>query len=68
MIPAPAGTGSALRHRYSWLLLTLAPVLLAQGMHVRRRIPRLPEAAGARAGAVGEGRPLRLLIAGDSAA
>lgn len=68
MIPAPAGTGSALRHRHPWLLLTLAPVLLAQGMHVRRSIPRLPEAAGARAGVAGEGRPLRLLIAGDSAA
>ena len=32
------------------------------------RTPRLPEAAGPRAGRAGAGRPLRLLIAGDSSA
>lgn len=32
------------------------------------RTPRLPEAAGPRAGYMGIGRPLRLLIAGDSSA
>jgi lysophospholipase L1-like esterase len=48
--------------------LALAPLLLLQGRRVRRRTPRLPEAAGARAGALGSGPPLRLLIVGDSAA
>lgn len=48
--------------------LALAPVLYAQGRAVRRRIPRLPEPTGARAGKTGRGIPLRLLIAGDSAA
>lgn len=46
----------------------LAPVLLAQALHVRRVTPRLPEAAGERRGEYGEGRPLRLLVLGDSAA
>lgn len=48
--------------------MSLAPVLLAQGYHVRRITPRLPEAAGPREGQIGRGLPLRLLIAGDSAA
>jgi len=59
---------SAWRHAHPWLVLTLAPLLLAQGLHVRRVIPRLPEPEGARTGGGGEGRPLRLLITGDSAA
>lgn len=47
--------------------IVLAPALLWQGRQVRRRALRLPEAFGARAGAVGEGGPaLRLLIVGDS--
>ena len=49
----------------SWLLL---PLLLAQALYVRCRIPRLPEAAGARTGTCGQGQSLRLLITGDSAA
>lgn len=56
-------------------LAALAPVLLAQGLWVRRRALRLPEAAGPRAGTAGpragtagQGTPLRLLILGDSAA
>lgn len=35
---------------------------------VRRRVPRLPEAAGPRFGTLGSGKPLRVLILGDSAA
>jgi len=46
----------------------LGPVLLAQGMYVRRTVPKLPEPPGARESIAGEGPPLRLLILGDSAA
>ena len=50
------------------LKLALAPLLLAQAVHTRRRLPRLPEAAGAREGVVGRGAELDLLIVGDSSA
>ena len=48
----------------------LGPVLLAQGLRMRRVALRLPEAAGPREGRVGEprGQPLRLLFLGDSSA
>ncbi len=46
----------------------LAPVLLVQGRWVRWRVPVLPEPPGARQGDAGDGRPLRLLLVGDSAA
>lgn len=46
----------------------LGPLLLVQGLHVRRVTPRLPEPPGPRSGRAGVGTPLRLLIAGDSAA
>ena len=46
----------------------LAPVLAAQAVLVRRRAQFLPEPPGPRAGRSGAGRPLRLLIAGDSSA
>lgn len=48
--------------------LPLAPLMLVQALYVKRTIPRLPEPEGLRAGAVGQGRALRLLITGDSAA
>ncbi len=48
--------------------LALTPVLLAQGLLTRARMPRLPEAQGPRAGRVGSGHRLRLLVAGDSSA
>lgn len=48
--------------------LALGPVLFAQGRYVRWRVPQLPEPPGARTGIAGQGVPLRLLIAGDSAA
>lgn len=52
-----------------WLAtLTLGPLLLAQGHHVRRNVPLLPEPDGLREGVEGTGPPLRLLIFGDSAA
>jgi lysophospholipase L1-like esterase len=56
--------------RYAWqaAAVALSPVLLVQGLRVRRVTPRLPEPPGPRAGIAGHGPPLRLLIAGDSAA
>jgi lysophospholipase L1-like esterase len=51
------------------LKLALSPLLVAQALHTRARVPRLPEAAGAREGVAGRGATsLRLLIAGDSSA
>lgn len=46
----------------------LLPVLLGQAIMVRRTYIALPEPTGARAGTVGAGPPLRLLIIGDSSA
>lgn len=53
---------------HTFLYLALSPLLLLQGLYVRKVTPRLPEAAGARCGETGAGSPLRLLILGDSAA
>ncbi|WP_316013118.1 SGNH/GDSL hydrolase family protein [Roseobacter sp. HKCCA0434] len=46
----------------------LLPILAAQAFQIRRRALKLPEADGARTGHAGTGRPLRVLIAGDSSA
>lgn len=54
--------------RHTLATIGLGPLLLLQGLHVRRMTPRLPEAAGERQGELGSGPLLRLLIAGDSAA
>lgn len=54
-----------------WLKLStlaLLPVLFVQGTKVRKNTPCLLEASGERQGIVGNGRPLSLLILGDSAA
>ena len=50
--------------------LALGPLLVAQAMWTRRRLPRLPEPEGPRHGQVGAAcaTPLRLLITGDSSA
>ena len=48
--------------------ITLAPLIVPQGIWTNLRVPTLPEASGARLGSAGEGAPLRLLIVGDSAA
>lgn len=49
--------------------LALGPVLLPQGLWVRRTALRLPEAAGPREGIAGDGEAkLRLLVVGDSSA
>ena len=51
------------------LKLALSPLLLAQALHARRAIFKLPEAAGPRRGSLGHGAAaLRLLIVGDSSA
>ncbi len=54
--------------RLSLAKWTLGPLLLAQGHWVRRVTPVLPEPEGAREGVAGEGREIRLLVVGDSAA
>lgn len=50
--------------------LALSPLLVAQALLTRRRLPQLPEAAGRREGVAGAAAAtrLRLLIAGDSSA
>jgi lysophospholipase L1-like esterase len=48
--------------------LLLSPLLVAQALATRARLPRLPEAVGDRAGETGAGPLLRLLILGDSSA
>lgn len=51
------------------LKLALSPLLVAQALHARARVPRLPEAAGPREGALGRGELcMRLLLVGDSSA
>ena len=46
----------------------LSPLLLVQAAYVRSRALALPEPPGGRAGVVGQGAPLRVLILGDSSA
>ena len=53
---------------YEMTLVPLGPVYTLQGRYVRRVTPRLPEAPGPRAGTLGTGLELRLLLLGDSAA
>ena len=48
--------------------ILLLPVLIGQAIFVVIRIPKLPEASGPRAGTVGQGPRLRLLVLGDSSA
>jgi lysophospholipase L1-like esterase len=53
--------------RRARLALALAPIALPQGLIVKRRIPRLPEAPGQRYGQVGQGRScLHLVALGES--
>ncbi|MFZ4552416.1 MAG: SGNH/GDSL hydrolase family protein [Aquabacterium sp.] len=56
------------RLTHGLITLVLAPCLLAQGRWVRRMTPVLPEPDGPREGVIGRGRPLRVLILGDSSA
>lgn len=50
------------------LKLALSPLLVAQALATRQRLPRLPEPAGPREGVVGRGPRLRVLLVGDSSA
>jgi lysophospholipase L1-like esterase len=55
------------KHLAAILTPPLVPVLLAQGYWIRKRTPRLPDAAGPREGTVpGEGEPLKLIGVGES--
>ena len=58
--------GKAMSHRLA--LLLLGPLLYLQGRSARRMALKLPEATGPRQGQQGQGRAVRLLITGDSAA
>ena len=53
---------------YQFTTLVLFPLLIYQGLKVKRETPRLPEPPGDREGFAGNGPELRLLIIGDSAA
>lgn len=48
--------------------IALAPIIYAQARRLRDTMPVLPEPAGLRTGIAGAGRPLRLIIVGDSSA
>lgn len=50
-----------------FVLLGLSPVFLAQALHLRRTVPKLPEPGCPRQGSVGSGSDFRILILGDSA-
>ena len=50
------------------LTIGLIPSLLIQGYRVKKNTPRLPEANRIRKGQIGGGKPLSILILGDSAA
>ncbi|RQR55171.1 hypothetical protein DIE19_24615 [Burkholderia sp. Bp9126] len=56
---------------HAWIrraaLLGMAPLLAGQGIYTRAVTPRLPEPGGDRSGRTGNGPPLPVLIAGDSA-
>ena len=54
--------------RLAAAMVALSPVLICQGIYVRRVTLKLPEADGPRSGEAGSGVPLRLLVLGDSAA
>lgn len=48
--------------------IALIPALVIQGNRVKKKTLRLPEPAGEREGLIGQGKPLSILIVGDSAA
>ena len=54
--------------RETLIKLLLAPLLLLQGVYVRRVTPKLPEPPGERAGVAGSGPHMRVWVLGDSAA
>ena len=67
-LAAPPGSPRKVPAMSLTLKIALTPLLVWQALRTRRRLPRLPEAAGAREGTVGQGEPLRLVVAGDSSA
>lgn len=57
---APHRTRSALRYGYPWATVGLGPILLAQGIYLRRTVLRLPEPEGERSGVEGQGQNIRV--------
>lgn len=68
--PGARSPRSLLCLRLLWGLASLSiPLMLVQALHLRRRIPRLPEAQGPAQGRAGSGESsTRLLIVGESTA
>jgi lysophospholipase L1-like esterase len=60
---AMTGLNSYFKIFLAWLL---SPLLLLQAVWVKKRTPRLDEAAGAREGSAGKGASFKLLAVGDS--
>ncbi len=50
------------------LLILMSPIIILQGLYVRRVTPILPDPDGSRQGVQGSGMPISILIIGDSAA
>lgn len=54
--------------RQHWLIFALlSPLFAVQALYLKRTVPRLPEPKCPRTGVSGQGRPLKILILGDSA-
>lgn len=62
------GSSSGLGLAGSLVAVGLSPLMLAQGLYLRRSVPQLPEPEGKRQGEQGQGSELKLLIVGDSSA
>ena len=56
------------RMGYKLATIGLFPLIIVEGLYVRRVTPRLPEPQGSRSGMDGSGPPVSLLLLGDSAA
>jgi lysophospholipase L1-like esterase len=55
------------KHLAATLTLPLLPILLVQGLWLKKRTPRLPDAGGSLEGTIaGSGEPIRLIALGES--
>ena len=55
-------------YKEALVAFSVGPLMYIQGMIVRKYAAELPEAIGPRAGTIGHGKPLRVLVLGDSSA
>jgi len=55
-------------YKEALVAFSVGPLMYIQGMIVRKYAAVLPEAIGPRAGTIGHGKPLRVLVLGDSSA